>query len=150
MIINIYFGKKEPDLRQWAYSVPKGLFSYYVREAIKAYLDKNFDYKLPFFNNKNNKNTKENIIKPLSILRNTPEEEKIYNFVLMIEKNLRSFKIKQILKIFLPVFSENSKNDENIIENRNISKECPSNNNKKNKITQMIQSSVNRSRINKA
>ena len=145
--INIYFGEKDPDLYQWACSVPKGLFSYYVREAIRSHLNNVTDYKLPHFEQTETGNRKR-IVKPVSI--NNPEDEKILNYVLSIKNNLRSFEIKQILKKYLlpskldfnevNFYKENHENAEKGISSK------PSVD-KQNKIAKMIKSSVSRSRL---
>jgi len=147
--INIYFGEKDSDLYQWACSVPKGLFSYYVRESIRAHLNNVTDYKLPHFEQIETGNRKrKRIVKPISI--NNPEDEKILNYVLSIKNNLRSFEIKQILKKYLLLSKldfnevnfckENYKNTEKFISSK-------SSVDKQDKIAKMIKSSISRSRV---
>lgn len=97
--VNLYFGKKDADLCRWVLSVPRGLFSYLVREAIKSHLRGDNDYKLPTFETKSFKIT--SITKPLSISCNTPEDKQIYDFVTSFDDNMRSYEIKQILRKYL-------------------------------------------------
>lgn len=142
--INIYFGKKDQELFRWACSVPRGLFSYYVREAIRSYINKKKDFVLPQFHTENNTATeKKYIVKPVSVSYNTPEEKEVYDYIFSLENSFRSFGIKQILKKYL---GGNEKK-----ENISIEKNTPSNTKAaKSKevpeITKMIKSSIIRSR----
>lgn len=101
--VNLYFGKKDPDLCAWVHSVPRGLFSYLVRECIKAHLNGDENYRLPTFENKKTKKTA--VTKPLSISADTPEDKQVYDFVTSFDDNMRSFAIKQILRKYLKTSS---------------------------------------------
>lgn len=152
--VNLYFGKKDPDLCRWVHSVPRGLFSYLVREAIKAHLNGDTNYHLPEFETKKNKITA--ITKPLSVSNDTPEDKQVYDFVTSFDDHMRSFAIKQILRKYLKpstngavkkpvqiVSAEASKPKEVIVEE--TPKEIPQKK-QNDRISKFIQSSRNRSR----
>ncbi len=98
-ILNIYFGKKDFDLHDWVNSVPKGLFSYYVREAIRAYLKNDKSYILPIFEYRM---IKKNVSqKPLCVDKEGDDLD-IFEFITSIEGDkMRSFTIKNIIRMYL-------------------------------------------------
>lgn len=153
--VNLYFGKKDADLCRWVLSVPRGLFSYLVREAIKSHLRGDNDYKLPTFETKSFKIT--SITKPLSISCNTPEDKQIYDFVTSFDDNMRSYEVKKILRKYLASSTESSANKLNNIAPLKTSKSestsKPEDSIKKSvtekkddRIIKFIESSKNRSR----
>lgn len=157
--VNLYFGKKDADLCRWVRSVPRGLFSYYVKEAIKSYLKGDENYRLPTFPVKENKNTSTTITKPLSLTCYTLEDKQVYNFIMSFDDHMRSYEIKKILRKYLNP-SANSP-DENLNKNTSVqvlnnsnkrenSSEIPPLNNKKNDmIPKFVAASRNRSRAKK-
>jgi hypothetical protein len=153
--VNLYFGKKDADLCRWVHSVPRGLFSYLVREAIKSHLNGDSNYRLPTFDIKNCKNTA--ITKPLSISCDTPEDKQVYNFVTSFDDNMRSYEIKQILRKYLASSTDGSVDKSiNIAPSKAFNPEPTSiveNSTKKpvvekkdDRITKFIESTRNRSR----
>lgn len=153
--VNLYFGKKDADLCRWVLSVPRGLFSYLVREAIKSHLRGDNDYKLPTFETKSFKIT--SITKPLSISCNTLEDKQIYDFVTSFDDNMRSYEVKKILRKYLASSTESSVNKLNNIAPLKTSKpestSKPEDSIKKSvtekkddRIIKFIESSKNRSR----
>ena len=97
--VNLYFGKKDIDLCQWVHSVPRGIFSYLVREAMKAHLNHDEEYRMQTFNNKKVKTTP--ITKPLSLSYDSEEDEKVSTYLLGFDDNMRSFEVKQVLRKYL-------------------------------------------------
>lgn len=129
--VNLYFGKKDPDLCKWVHSVPRGLFSYLVRECIKAHLNGDENYKLLTFESDKEKTSA--ILKTVSISMDTPEDKQIYDFISSLDDNMRSFVIKQILRKYL----KNS--NDGILDSNNISnKTFPIKSNKKEIIEENI------------
>lgn len=104
--VNLYFGKKDADLCRWVHSVPRGLFSYIVREAIKSHLNGDTNYHLPTFETKKSINA--SITKPLSISCDTPEDKQVYDFVTSFDDNMRSYEVKKILRKYLASSTESS------------------------------------------
>lgn len=160
--VNLYFGKKDPDLCKWVHSVPRGLFSYLVREGIKAHLNGDENYRLPSFETKKVKKT--TITKPLSISADTPEDKQVYDFVTSFDDHMRSFAIKQILRKYLKGASSSSsigfakspkkstfadpKTEKRASETKEIQKISPETPKKKqnDRIAQLINSTRKRSR----
>lgn len=97
--INIYFGKKDADLCQWVHTVPRGLFSYIVREAIKNHLKGEKEYHLPAFD-KDKKKTN-TVTKALSLSYDTPDDKLVYDYIFSLDDHMRSYEIKQILREYM-------------------------------------------------
>jgi hypothetical protein len=153
--VNLYFGKKDADLCRWVHSVPRGLFSYLVREAIKSHLNGDTNYHLPTFETKKSINA--SITKPLSISCDTPEDKQVYDFVTSFDDNMRSYEVKKILRKYLASSTESSADKLNNIAPSKTSKpestskpkdsiKKPVTEKKDDRIIKFIESSKNRSR----
>jgi len=150
--VNLYFGKKDADLCRWVHSVPRGLFSYLVREAIKSYLNGDSNYRLPVFKTNNKKNTA--ITKPLSISSDNPEDKQVYDFVTSFDDNMRSYEIKQILRKYLiPSTDVSAEKSINTVSSKtsnqitSATEEKTKTEKNDEKIIKFIKSSKNRSRV---
>jgi len=96
IVTSIYFGKRDGRLGEWASSIPRGAFSYVVRNAIKAYINQE-KYELPRFGS-NEKAVKLPFTKSLSIGK---EDLDVYKFIVSIDKFYRGSEVKRILHGFL-------------------------------------------------
>lgn len=91
------FSKRDKHLCNWIKSVPRSRFSFYVKEAIRAYLSNDTNFRLPKFN-VSEEEVKNTVYKSFSIGKNDPE---IYEFFTSIKKQDRSYEIAKILKMYL-------------------------------------------------
>lgn len=96
IVTKLHFGKKDGNLTLWVQSVPRGKFSMILKDALRAYIQKNTDYKLPVFPPV--PNPKETVSKSLSIGKGDYD---IYVHLYSIEKYMRSNYIKAVLNHFL-------------------------------------------------
>lgn len=94
---SIYFGPKDGFLCKWAQTVPWGTFSSIVKDAIRAHLNHDENYRIPTFYPRETK-YKKSITKSLPIKK---EDYDVYNFIISIEKYNRAFEIKSILRYYL-------------------------------------------------
>ncbi|MDF2879475.1 MAG: hypothetical protein K0R54_32 [Clostridiaceae bacterium] len=91
--INVYFGKKDLDIIIWVKSIPKGLFSYLIREALRSGLRSDTNYGFPQFPIKNKRTTP--VTKTLSIPK---EDSEIINYLKSLDENMISHNIKQVIR----------------------------------------------------
>lgn len=93
VITSISFGQKDRELCKWVQSIPKGLFSYIIRDAINAYITNFSGYVFPQFPPKE-QGLKTSVTKSLSIGINNIE---VYKFIVSIKKFNRANEIKKII-----------------------------------------------------
>jgi hypothetical protein len=92
----IFFGNKDKDLWPLVNSIPPGRFSMLIKDAVRAYIQNNSVFSFPEYKQK--KDLKP-VRKNLSIGK---YDEDVYKYIKNIDKGLVSYKVKEIIRHYLP------------------------------------------------
>jgi hypothetical protein len=101
----IFFGDKDKDLWPLVNSIPPGRFSMLIKDAVRAYIQNNSAFSFPEYKQK--KDLKP-VRKNLSIGK---YDEDVYKYIKNIDKGLVSYKVKEIIRHYLPEDKKNTSAD---------------------------------------